>query len=206
MRAPPRPHDLLWLRGTDALSAISESWVSQLWHPDLPVVVRRDRSDIGLVPVGVRGERREQRAAGWVSAAAIVRVVTPEMLAARAWLLASPFIACTPVSAALALSERDWPWHWGITGSTGYALATQRPTLHADSDLDLVIRAPEPLARDALQQWQTQTDALACRVDTQVETPVGAFALNEWLREGHVLVKTATGPILTASPWSRESQ
>ena len=93
-----------------------------------------------------------------------------------------------------------------ITGSTGYALATQQPTLHAASDLDLVIRAPEPLARDALQRWQAQTDTLACRVDTQVETPSGAFALSEWLREGRALVKTVTGPILTASPWSRELQ
>ncbi|MBD8250704.1 malonate decarboxylase holo-ACP synthase [Pantoea agglomerans] len=206
MSSVPRPHDLLWLRDGNALAAISESWVSQFWHPGLPVVVRRDRSETGLIPVGVRGERREQRAAGWVNAADIVRVATPEMLAARAQLLASPFTAYAPVGAAIALSEHDWPWRWGITGSTGYALATQQPTLHAASDLDLVIRAPEPLARDALQRWQAQTDTLACRVDTQVETPSGAFALSEWLREGRALVKTVTGPILTASPWSRELQ
>ena len=201
----PRPHDLLWLRHSDALAAIKESWVSQFWHPDLPVVVRRDHRESGLIPVGVRGERREQRAAGWISPADIVRMVTPERLAEQTWLLDSPFTAYAPVRAAIVLSETLWPWHWGITGSTGYALATQRPTLHAASDLDLVIRAPEPLPRDALQQWLTQTDALDCRVDTQVETPSGAFALNEWLREGRVLLKTDTGPILTASPWSREN-
>ncbi|MGK3142461.1 malonate decarboxylase holo-ACP synthase [Pantoea sp. C2G6] len=206
MTSAPRPHDLLWLRNSNALAAISEPWVSEIWHPGLPVVVRRDRSETGLIPVGVRGERREQRAAGWVDVAAVVRVFTPESLAARALLLASPFSAYAPVSAALALSERRWPWRWGITGSTGYALATQQPTLHSASDLDLVIRAPEPLARDALQQWQRETDALACRVDTQVETPLGAFALSEWLRASRVLVKTATGPIVTASPWSREPQ
>ncbi|MDU7867214.1 MAG: malonate decarboxylase holo-[acyl-carrier-protein] synthase, partial [Pantoea sp.] len=49
-----------------------------------------------------------------------------------------------------------------------------------------------------------QTEKLPCRVDTQVETPLGAFALNEWLREGRVLLKTATGPRLTASAWSRD--
>lgn len=201
----PRPHDLLWLRHSDALAAINENWVSQYWYPDLPVVVRRDHRESGLIPVGVRGERREQRAAGWINPADIVRMVTPESLAERAWLLDSPFTAYAPVRAAIALSESLWPWHWGITGSTGYALATQRPTLHAASDLDLVIRAPKALPRDMLQRWQNQTDALACRVDTQVETPAGAFALNEWLREGQVLLKTDTGPLLTASPWSRET-
>lgn len=200
-----RPHDLLWLRNRAALAAITESWVSQVWHPDLPVVVRRDHNESGLIPVGVRGEQREQRAAGWVDPADVVRVVTPESLAERAQLLDSPFTAYAPVRAAIALSDIAWPWRWGITGSTGYALATQRPTLHAASDLDLVIRAPQPLTRDALQQWQIQTDALDCRIDTQVETPCGAFALNEWLREGRALLKTATGPLLTASPWSREN-
>ena len=56
MSSVPRPHDLLWLRDGNALAAISESWVSQFWHPGLPVVVRRDRSETGLIPVGVRGE------------------------------------------------------------------------------------------------------------------------------------------------------
>ncbi|WP_312054324.1 malonate decarboxylase holo-ACP synthase [Pantoea brenneri] len=204
MTFTPRPHDLLWLRSDSALLAISDAWVSQHWQHAFPVVVRRDVNQSGLIPVGVRGEKREQRAAGWTDAADIERVVTPEMLADRSRLLASPFVDYPPVRAAIALSDSDWPWRWGVTGSTGYALATQRPTLHAASDLDLLIRAPQPLARDALQQWQSQTETLPCRVDTQVETPLGAFALNEWLREGRVLLKTATGPRLTASPWSRD--
>lgn len=204
MTFTPRPHDLLWLRSDSALLAISDAWVSQHWQHAFPVVVRRDVNQSGLIPVGVRGEKREQRAAGWTDAADIERVVTPEMLADRSRLLASPFVDYPPVRAAIALSDSDWPWRWGVTGSTGYALATQRPTLHAASDLDLLIRAPQSLARDALQQWQNQTETLPCRVDTQVETPLGAFALNEWLREGRVLLKTATGPRLTASPWSRD--
>lgn len=201
----PRPHDLLWLRNNTALAMIKESWVSPFWHPELPVVVRRDHRESGLIPIGVRGERREQRAAGWITPEDIIRVVTPERLAERSQLLDSPFTDYAPVSAAITLSETVWPWCWGITGSTGYALATQRPTLHAASDLDLIIRAPQPLHRDALQRWQTVTDSLDCRVDTQVETPSGAFALNEWLREGRVLLKTDTGPLLIASPWSREN-
>ncbi|MBS6438173.1 malonate decarboxylase holo-ACP synthase [Pantoea sp.] len=205
MTMTPRPHDLLWLRADSALLSVKEAWVSQHWHVGLPVVVRRDVATAERIPVGVRGERREQRAAAWVQAADILRVTTPEMLADRVCLLASPFVAYRPVQAALALSERRWPWRWGVTGSVGYALATSIPVLHPGSDLDLTIRAPQPLARDLLQQWQAQTESLPCRVDTQVETPSGAFALSEWLRDGRALVKTAAGPVLTASPWSRET-
>lgn len=119
-------------------------------------------------------------------------------------LLRSPFVSQPPVQAAISLTLHPWPWRWGITGGTGYALATEIPVLHAASDLDLLIRAPLPLPREALLAWQSRVAQLPCRADTQVETPVGAFALNEWLRDGRVLLKTSRGARLTASPWNRE--
>ena len=40
------------------------------------------------------------------------------------------------------------------------------------------------------------------RIDVQVETQCGGFALNEWLRTGGpVLLKTARGPVLRNDPW-----
>jgi phosphoribosyl-dephospho-CoA transferase len=200
-----RPHDLLWLKSSDALLNIQDAWVASQWNTGLPVVVRRDVNDERDIPVGVRGMTREQRAAGWVKAKVVSRVVTPEMVADREHLLHSRFVSEQPVQAALLLTTVAWPWHWGITGSTGYAIATDIPVLHADSDLDLLIRAPQPLTHDELRQWQAQVETLPCRADTQVETPFGAFALNEWLREGRVLLKTTTGPRLTNTPWHRES-
>jgi len=59
-----RPHDLIWLNARDALEGITESWVDGVWHTGLPVVVRRDVDGTGRIPVGVRGLKREQRAAG----------------------------------------------------------------------------------------------------------------------------------------------
>ncbi|HFG1465552.1 TPA: malonate decarboxylase holo-ACP synthase, partial [Klebsiella pneumoniae] len=119
-------------------------------------------------------------------------------------LLHSPFVSQPPVQGAIALTLHRWPWGWGVTGSTGYALATEIPVLHAASDLDLLIRAPQPLDREALLEWQTRVAQLPCRADTQVETPYGAFALNEWLRDGRALLKTSRGARLTATPWHRE--
>ena len=42
----------------------------------------------------------------------------------------------------------------------------------------------------------------ACRVDLQLETPLGGVALREWAGDGaRVLVKTADGPRLVGDPW-----
>ncbi len=205
MLSTPRPHDLLWLTTRDALEGISESWVENAWHIGLPVVVRRDVDANGRIPVGVRGLKRDQRAAGWVSPAHVARVVSPEQLAVENDLLRSPFITQPPVQVAVQLSRQSWPWSWGITGSTGYALATGIPVIHADSDLDLIIRAPLPLTRAELILWQSQLSQALCRADTQVDTPIGGFALAEWLREGKALLKTARGPQLVRDPWQREA-
>ncbi|HEY3589996.1 MAG TPA: malonate decarboxylase holo-ACP synthase [Buttiauxella sp.] len=198
----PRPHDLLWLTESAALEGVSEEWVKSQWRLALPVVVRRDVNHEGRIPVGVRGMRRDQRAAGWVNSANIKRVVTPESLASRDRLVDSPFVSMPPVQGAIQLAMREWPWGWGITGSVGYALATEVPVLHADSDLDLVIRCPERVEREALLEWQRVVSQLLCRVDTQIETTHGAFALTEWLRDGRALLKTNCGPQQVIDPWA----
>lgn len=199
-----RPHDLLWLADRSALEGAGEEWVAGQWRPALPVVVRRDVEREGRIPVGIRGMRREQRAAGWANAAGVKRVVSPEALASREALLHSPFVSMPPVQSAIQLAGRQWPWVWGITGSVGYALATEVPVLHAESDLDLLIRCPEPQEMETLVEWQALTARLLCRADTQIETPYGGFALAEWLREGRVLLKTSRGPVLTSNPWMPE--
>ncbi|TCC01492.1 malonate decarboxylase holo-ACP synthase [Kosakonia quasisacchari] len=204
MTATLRPHDLLWLRAQDALEEVTESWVAEIWHAGLPVVVRRDVEQNGRIPVGVRGLRRDQRAAGWVKPEQVIRVVSPEQLVTLQELPRSPFISQPPVQLALQLAQFTWPWTWGVTGSTGYALATGIPVIHATSDLDLLIRAPKPLPTRDLAHWQQQLSGGLCRADTQVETPNGGFALAEWLRDGRVMLKTNHGPCLVSDPWQRE--
>ena len=196
-----RPHDLVWLTERSALEGVTEAWVEEIWHPGLPVVVRRDVNPNGRVPVGIRGLKREQRAAAWVAPEHVVRVVSPEELVDTQTLVRSPFITQPPVQVAFQLAQQRWPWVWGITGSSGYSLATGIPVLHAASDLDLMIRAPQPLAREALLRWQQLISGALCRVDTQVNVPQGGFALTEWLRDGRVLLKTNRGPQLVSDPW-----
>lgn len=204
MTATLRPHDLLWLTARDALEGVTDAWVDEVWHTGLPVVVRRDVASNGRVPVGVRGMRREQRAAAWVKPEHVTRVVSPEQLVEPQTLLRSPFISQPPVQLALQLAQLRFAWRWGVTGSTAYALATGIPVLHATSDLDLLIRAPQPLSHSELARWQQYLSGGLCRADTQVETPNGGFALAEWLRDARVMLKTNHGPRLVSDPWHRE--
>jgi phosphoribosyl-dephospho-CoA transferase len=91
---------------------------------------------------------------------------------------------------------------WGITGSTGCA-GDRYPVIHADSDLDLLIRAPQPISPDALTHGSR---SLPCAVPGRYagRNAQGGFALAEWLRDGKTLLKTARGPRLVADPWRRE--
>lgn len=205
MLQPRRAHDLIWLNAATALQGALPDWVASQWRAALPLVVRRDQDAEGRIPVGIRGLRRDQRAAAWVHPDAVVRCVTPDDLSDSALLLRSPFVSLPPVQAAIQLAQQRWPWRWGITGSVGYALATEVPVMHGDSDLDLVIRCEQPAEEADFARWFAFCQQLPCRVDTQVETPFGAFALAEWLRERHVMLKTTRGPRLTAQPWSESS-
>lgn len=195
-------HDLVWLASGRYPEGDLPDWVSEQWRASLPLVVRRDEEEGGRIPVGIRGLRRDQRAAAWVQPDAVQRRVTPESLGQSELLLRSPFVSLPPVQAAVQLAQQRWPWQWGITGSVGYALATEVPVMHADSDLDLVLRCEEPVAESEFARWQQFCQLLPCRADTQVETPHGAFALAEWLRDRRVMLKTTRGPRLTARPWS----
>lgn len=202
----PRPHDLIWLNDPQALQGELPDWVAQQWRPALPLVVRRDTHPAGLIAVGIRGLGRERRAGAWLPATAIARRVTPESLVDLPQLLRSAFVSQQPVQATILLAQQSWPWAWGVTGSCGYALATEVPVMHSGSDLDLLIRAPQPLPPQAFSRWQQAIERLPCRADTQVETPNGAFALNEWLRDGRALLKTNRGPRLVSDPWQAEME
>jgi phosphoribosyl-dephospho-CoA transferase len=206
--APLRPHDLLWVDAAAALHAAEAwpAWATSAWLAVAPAVVRRalPRMDRD-VPVGLRGATRSERCAAHVRADRIMRRVTPEELAegvgAHPAIRQSP-LPCLRMLARLAPVLDDMPLRWGVTGSVGFTLASGFDVLRADSDLDLLLRAPSRTAAGALRAVAALTVDTETRVDIQVETLQGAFALREWLRTGGpVLLKTAHGPVLCVDPW-----
>jgi phosphoribosyl-dephospho-CoA transferase len=203
-----RPHDLLRLRCLPAFDD-EPAWVRAAFERAPYAVVRRALGYGGFVAIGVRGVERAQRYGTWAQAADIVTAVPPEALAQTAPL--DGRAALPPFAALCALqSDAAGPlagFVWGPTGSAGFELATQMPTVTEASDLDLLIRTPEPLARDFARALLDQLQALAkragIRVDAQLETPAGGVALAEWAAgKPRVMARDARGPQLIADPWA----
>jgi phosphoribosyl-dephospho-CoA transferase len=201
------PHDLVWLTEMDSLELDGPrpAWLGPAWLQRAPLVVRRESTPDGRVPVGVRGLARSERCKGYLRRADVARRVTPETLATgaaranRRGLALDALASLAPALDALGLA-------WGPTGGVGFFLACGLPVLRPDSDLDLLVRAPQPLGAAqaaALAALQART---ACRIDIQVDTGHGAFALAEWSRTGgRVLLKTSAGPVLCDDPWRAAS-
>ncbi|WP_426990460.1 malonate decarboxylase holo-ACP synthase [Cupriavidus sp. 30B13] len=205
----PLPHDLLWLADPAAFVAghaagALPAWASAAWLAQAPLVVRRARAGAdGRIPVGLRGATRAQRHAAWLPAAQVARAVTPRMIARQARWHDHPRRAALPALAALARAAPvldAMQVDWGVTGSVGFSLASGLDLLHEGSDLDLLVTAAAPLAPHAERMLAALLGDP--RLDIQVGTPRGAFALRERARTGgRVLLKTADGPVMCDDPW-----
>ncbi|MGO0059525.1 malonate decarboxylase holo-ACP synthase [Brevibacillus fluminis] len=202
-----RPHDLVRLARPEALICHGQQpeWVAPSLGRAPYAVIRRVPLMPGMVPVGVRGEARSERFAAFADDANIAEIITPEQLAMQqAWnrldrtrqigaLRSLPFIARLFADYALA---------WGPVGSVGFELASGLVTAKAASDLDVVVRVPEPLDRNIAAELYAELGHTPARVDVQLETPLGAIALAEYASSVRpMLLKTFHGPRLTADPW-----
>ncbi|NVZ72119.1 malonate decarboxylase holo-ACP synthase [Pseudomonas costantinii] len=190
-------HDLLWGMAPAHLPADAPAWAIEAIRAGHPVVVRRAIAEPGFVAVGVRGTLREQRFAAVMPLAAVQRRVTPEALCSVISPRDLPALQALAVLQPVLAQET-----WGVTGSAGFELATGIEALHAESDLDLILRTPEPLSRGDAEDLLAILDTAPCAVDLQLQTPFGAVALREWAGGSRrVLLKTASGAHLVLDPW-----
>jgi phosphoribosyl-dephospho-CoA transferase len=190
-------HDLLWGMTPAHLPADAPAWAVDAISAGHPVVVRRALAEAGQVAIGVRGRLREQRFAAVMPMAAVRRRVVPEALRAVISTRDLPALqALQQVRPVLGQAS------WGVSGSAGFELASGIEALHAMSDLDLILRAPEPLDRNQARALLVRLDKAVCSVDLQLQTPFGAVALREWAGPSRrVLLKTASGAHLVLDPW-----
>ncbi|MBK4992848.1 malonate decarboxylase holo-ACP synthase [Pseudomonas sp. S37] len=195
----PRPHDLLWGMPVSALPAEAPQWARDVLASGQPVVVRRALCEAAWVAVGVRGQGRAQRLGACMRVADIQRQQGPETLR---WQTQSPWLALQALASVAPVLNASG-LAWGPTGGVGYQIATGIEVLHAGSDLDLLLRTPQPLARAQARELLDILDCAPCRIDVQLETPEGAVALREWAGFARrVLLKSAHGPHLVGDPWA----
>jgi phosphoribosyl-dephospho-CoA transferase len=194
----PRPHDLLFTRdpGAFACAGARPDW----FDAGAPLVVRREATPPGIVPVGARGLQRNERCPGHVALDAVASILTPRMLAQRSHAADAGF-PCIAALRVLAPRLDALDVDWGPTGGAGYWLASGLPVLRATSDLDLLVHLPRRPAAATLAALAALQDGQPCRIDIQVDTGAGGFALAEFMRGGRVLLKTDAGPRLVADPW-----
>jgi phosphoribosyl-dephospho-CoA transferase len=192
-------HDLLWGMTSEQLPADAPSWVTESIGAGQPVVVRRASSATGRIAVGVRGRLREQRYATSMAIDAVQRRVQPEALCHVSIDRALPAVRALDQLRPLL---DGCGWVWGVSGSAGFELASGFAALHERSDLDLILRTPQPLSRTRAQALVSLLDTAACRVDMQLQTPFGAVALREWASPARrVLLKNARQACLVIDPW-----
>jgi phosphoribosyl-dephospho-CoA transferase len=197
-------HDLLWGLTPEHLPADAPAWAFEAMSEGHPVVVRRALTAADQIAVGVRGRLREQRYATLMAVAAIQRRVRPEELChvetERDWPALQALVQLRPLLDACGFS-------WGVSGSAGFELASGFAALHQHSDLDLILRTPQPLDRVQALELLTLLDAAVCPVDMQLQTPNGAVALREWAGPARrVLLKNAEGVRLVMDPWQALEQ
>ncbi|MDA5194203.1 malonate decarboxylase holo-ACP synthase [Govanella unica] len=190
-------HDLLRI-DPEALIGDMPDWARSALADAPWVVVRRALSSDGRIAVGVRGQTRDQRFAAWLPVAGVTAHVTPydivrDGLAGRRRML--PALAALDTVLSVMAGT---PYVWGPGGSVGFELVTGYLAVTEQSDLDIILRAPEYLDRARAADL---LDRLPLRSDVRLEVPRGAVALREYVRGGRMVLKTCEGPCLVDDPW-----
>jgi phosphoribosyl-dephospho-CoA transferase len=200
-----KTHDLLWIcERAHLISQVQPKWVRATLQRAPVVVVRRAEASPGLIPVGIRGRDRTQRHAALLRLGDVVARRTPQSLAAdQVW--RKPYAAMTSdMFRALELFSEvaeKFDLVWGPVGSVGFQLGTGMPTIKSTSDLDIVILCPGPVDRYNLSSLYENICDCRPHIDVILERQLGAVALEEYLKNRNVLVKTALGPRLAALSW-----
>lgn len=191
-----RAHDLLRLPTSAVLGPAAPVWVQESPERSEWVVVRRAPAPEGRVAVGVRGVQRNQRWGTTISVSDALDRITPEQLTHRIARLRNP-VPAAQMLPRLRAALRQLPLLWGPTGSAGFELATGLKTIHAGSDLDIVVRFGRPVQRVLLEHLYDVIDSATTRIDAQLDFTFGAVALGELMSGATmVLAKTVRGPML----------
>jgi phosphoribosyl-dephospho-CoA transferase len=207
------PHDLLVLRDTQSLQYPAMNpphWVSLALKRAPLVVVRRAPAMGNLLPVGIRGQNRSERCTVYlpVTACCDERITPEQLVATQVWTWSQRLrqMGAIQALAEIAPCLQASGLSWGPTGSVGFELASGVPTATTTSDLDLLVRAPQPLCWQTAEALLTNLAQVSVRIDVQIETPDGAIALAEYVQrgpDGHttMLLRTNDGPRLVCNPW-----
>lgn len=205
------PHDLITFPDLNMFQCQGEcpSWAIKSLAETHTVVVRRGLQVQGMVPVGVRGYERAHRLGGFlkVQDAASFEITTPYKLAEeQLWQRLKEKRLQLPALHALDQISQDLrAYQWGIGGSSGYELTTGYPTVKPSSDLDLILTNCSKMTSREAKGLIQKINSHGVHADIQIVQGQDGFSLEEYVnaRARSVLIKTATGPILSQDPFDQ---
>jgi phosphoribosyl-dephospho-CoA transferase len=204
-----RTHDLLEIDANVfiAWNASAPGWAEDALRKTPYVVVRRGRTTVQEIPIGVRGAKRNLRWAAFCHPTWVKSILTPPQLLTRT-VPTSRADATPPLRALKVLKDRwmDLDHPWGPGGSVGFELATGQHVVKPESDLDVVIYAEGKITIEQARSLQARTTNLSVPIDIRVETLGCGFSLIEYARGGAagILLRTPAGLELSDDPWSSE--
>lgn len=173
------------------------------WVKDAPAaknfgVVRRMPITNKLVPIGLRGNTREQRYGAFLHENKIMQVISPVSLVHRIEIEGLGNRIYYPALYSIKDEFEKYKLAWGPTGSVGFEIATSISATTPNSDIDICLYLNE-IDTDLLVKVGRFLEGLDRRIDSQVEIPsIGAFLLNDYLKHAKTgfIVKTNFGPHL----------
>ena len=206
------PHDLLTFTNDDDL-ILEENplpeWAKDSLSKAKIVVVRRGQFKNGLIPVGLRGYERNQRLAGYLKKSSIVKQYHPDyFIKHESWCdLPIERQKLIAFQALVKIAPLLTDYQWGISGSLAYEMATGvkmvKESPEHTSDLDLIMLDLPELSVDEAKNFLAKLNQFCTHADVQVVYGENGFSLEEYAlgRDQQILIKTATGPILSENPW-----
>lgn len=191
-------HDIVKFNNLDQLETISTipDWVYDAQSAANYGVVRRMPISNQIIPIGLRGNSREQRFGTFIHENHIVEIITPNALVERIDKFDNKFYY--PILKRIRDQFQQFNFIWGPTGSIGFELATSINVTSINSDIDLLIYI-ESLEEPLLEEVGECLSGFSRPIDIQVEVPnVGAFLLKDYLnhKDHGFIVRTAFGPQL----------
>lgn len=192
-----KAHDIVYFDSLEQVQFIGEvpDWVLHQQPCQHYAVVRRMKTPENLVPIGLRGTKRNERYGAFLPKEAIVKHIRPFELGSAiepAHRLYETFQMIDPIFTSFGV-------RWGPTGSVGFELATKIAVTTRSSDIDLLISAQE-WSLETLQALDLALQKIPARLDIQVEIgDMGAAVLQDIVQHPDgFLLRTSTGPMLAS--------
>lgn len=206
------PHDLLTFASvTDLIIKKNPlpNWAKDSLTKAKIVVVRRGQIKNGLIPVGLRGYKRQQRLAGFLKIEKVEQIYHPDyFIKEKSWLsLPVKRQNLLPFKALRQLVPILKKYNWGVSGSLAYEMATGVKMVKQNSehisDLDLIMPNLPMMSVKKAREFLKRLNQFGVHADVQVVHDQSGFSLEEYAqgRSQSILVKTQTGPILARNPW-----